>query len=316
MEIPVYVFSGFLESGKTTFIQDALESSEFNSGERTLLLLCEEGEVEYDPDKFFCKNIFIETVDDEKDLTPKKLKDLQLKHKVERVVVEYNGMWMLDSLFMGMPPEWTVAQEMTFFDANTFDAFNRNMRQLTYDKTKSTDLIVVNRCTDKENFDKMKFHKVFRAASRSSQIVYEFGHADVVLDDIEDSLPFDISQDKIVIEDRDYAFWYRDINEEEEKYQGKVIKIKGRSVIGKELEKDKFVFGRHIMTCCIDDVQFGGLVCHYPNAKKKLIHGGWVEITARVKLMEEDLYQGVGPVLLCKNVRKIKPIEPEVATFF
>ena len=52
MEIPVYLFTGFLESGKTTFIQETLEDSGFNMGERTLLLLCEEGEEEYHKSRF------------------------------------------------------------------------------------------------------------------------------------------------------------------------------------------------------------------------------------------------------------------------
>ena len=49
MELPVYLFTGFLESGKTKFIQETLEDSRFNAGERTLLLVCEEGVEEYEP---------------------------------------------------------------------------------------------------------------------------------------------------------------------------------------------------------------------------------------------------------------------------
>ena len=51
-EIPVYLFVGFLESGKTTFIQETFEDPNFDSGDKTLLLVCEEGEVEYQPGKF------------------------------------------------------------------------------------------------------------------------------------------------------------------------------------------------------------------------------------------------------------------------
>ena len=103
MEIPVYLFTGFLESGKTKFIQEALEGPDFNAGERTLLLLCEEGEEEYEPEKFFGKNVFIETVDEEEDLTTELMISLQKKHKVERVIVEYNGMWELDNFYRYMP---------------------------------------------------------------------------------------------------------------------------------------------------------------------------------------------------------------------
>ena len=51
-EIPVYLFVGFLESGKTKFIQETFEDPNFDSGDKTLLLICEEGEEEYNPKKF------------------------------------------------------------------------------------------------------------------------------------------------------------------------------------------------------------------------------------------------------------------------
>lgn len=146
MEIPVYLFTGFLESGKTTFIQEALEGDDFNAGERTLLLLCEEGEEEYHRSKFFGTNVFIEIVDEEEALTAEFLRGLQLKHRVERVIVEYNGMWSLDTLYRNMPQEWLTYQEMLFADASTFTAYNQNMRQLVYDKLKSAEIVVFNRC--------------------------------------------------------------------------------------------------------------------------------------------------------------------------
>ncbi len=58
MEIPVYLFVGFLESGKTSFIQKSLEYSDFNSGENTLYLICEEGIEELDIESLPGKNIY------------------------------------------------------------------------------------------------------------------------------------------------------------------------------------------------------------------------------------------------------------------
>lgn len=313
MEIPVYLFTGFLESGKTTFIQDALEGDDFNAGERTLLLLCEEGEVELEPEKFFGKNVFIEVIDDEKELTPEYLDDLRKMHKAERVIVEYNGMWNLDNFYMNIPGEWVSYQEMFFADATTFLSYNQNMRQLVYDKLKSAELVVFNRC--EKGFDKMPFHKIVRAANRNSQILYEYGPDDVELDQIIDPLPFDLNADLIVVEDRDYAEWYRDINEEAEKYDKKVLQIKGRSVLGGGLDADDFVFGRHVMTCCEDDIQFAGLVCHYEGADKKLEHGGWVTITCEVRFEFHDMYGEEGPVLHCTKVEPAEEAQPEVATF-
>ena len=103
MEIPVYLFTGFLESGKTLFIQDTLEDSRFNAGEKTLLLVCEEGEEEYRPDKFSGRNVTIETIEDAEELTEEHLAGLLAKAGAERVLVEYNGMWNIQQFYDAMP---------------------------------------------------------------------------------------------------------------------------------------------------------------------------------------------------------------------
>ncbi len=45
---PVYMINGFLESGKTEFITYTLAQPYFQVRGKTLLILCEEGENEYD----------------------------------------------------------------------------------------------------------------------------------------------------------------------------------------------------------------------------------------------------------------------------
>ena len=163
-EIPVYLFTGFLGGGKTTFIQDILSTTDFNEGERTLLLLCEEGEEDYDPSKFSYPNVYIETIDDEEDLTQERLAKLEKRHAIDRVVIEYNGMWMLQTLFQNMPPNWLIYQEVCFHDATTFLMYNQNMRQLCFDKMQTAELNIFNRC--EKGFDKMPFHKEVRIANR------------------------------------------------------------------------------------------------------------------------------------------------------
>ena len=313
METPVYLFTGFLESGKTTFIQDALEGPDFNAGERTLLLVCEEGEAEYSPDKFFGKNVFIETLDSEEELNAEHLRELREKHKAERVVIEYNGMWLLEKLLAAMPEGWVIYQEVTFAAAPEFLTYNRNMRQLVFDKLKSAELVVFNRCVRGE-FDKNEFHKIVRVANRKSQIVYEYGPNDAEPDMINDPLPFDIDAAVVDIPEDAFAEWYRDVNDEMEKYSGKTIKVKGRCALGEGLPEDGFVFGRHVMSCCVEDIQFAGLLCIYPQTKK-LKHGSWVDITAEVRIEDTPVYGEAGPVLYCTDVKASLPADPEVATF-
>ena len=317
-EIPVYLFTGFLESGKTRFIQEVLEGREFYSEERTLLLVCEEGEEEYNPSKFYGDSelIKIVSIEEEEDINPVILKQLQIRHHADRVVIEYNGMWLLERLFTNLPENWVIYQEMTFADATTFLSYNQNMRQQVFDKLKTADLVIFNRC-DRSTFTeetKLEFHKIVRVANRRNQIVYEYGPDDTEPDMIVDPLPYDLEADPIVIKEEDFAEWYRDVNEEPDKYQGKRVLIKGRAAQGPGIPEKGFVFGRHVMTCCAADIQFAGLLAIYDRAKS-VKHGGWIDIDALIKVEETPVYGEAGPVLYCNDVKASLPADPEVATF-
>ena len=312
-QVPVYLFTGFLEAGKTKFIQETLEDPRFNQGERTLLLLCEEGVEEYEPDSFSGKNVFIETVESEEDLQPAPLEALLKKHKAERVLVEYNGMWMLDSLYQRMPEAWVVAQEFLFCDANTFPSYNANMRQLVYDKLKSCELVVFNRC--KPTADRMELHKIVRAANRRCDIAYEAPDGKVEYDEIEDPLPFDLNAPVVEIKDEDYALFYADLSEDFEKYDGKTLRYKGLVAKSPRLSSDSFVFGRQLMTCCANDIQFTGLICRWPDAAR-LQKGQWVTVTATVELKWHKGYGKRGPVLTVIDLETAAPPAQPVATFY
>ena len=103
MNIPVYLFTGFLESGKTKFIQETLEDERFNDGTPTLLLLCEEGIEEFDESKFASDKVIIHLIENEEDLREELIASLIKKNKIKRILIEYNGMWQLDSLFQNLP---------------------------------------------------------------------------------------------------------------------------------------------------------------------------------------------------------------------
>ena len=257
-EVPVFLFTGFLESGKTKFIQETLEDKRFNSGERTLLIVCEEGEEEYAPDKFSAPNVFMVNVEEQAELTRANLRKWLDEHDCERCVIEYNGMWMLDDLYQALPEMWMVYQEFFFADARSILSYNANMRNLVYDKLKSAELTVFNRYDD--SIDKMELHKLVRAASRRSDIAYEYADGTVKYDEIEDPLPFDLDAPIVEIGDDDYALWYRDMSEEPKKYENKVVRFKCRYLKRKKVPAGNFIVGRHVMTCCAEDIQFAGLI--------------------------------------------------------
>ncbi len=308
-DIPVYLFTGFLDAGKTRFIRETLEDPRFNKGERTLLLLCEEGEEELGESK----NIFIEPIDDPADINAEKLTELLEKHRAERVLVEYNGMWMLDDLFRALPEGWLVYQEFMFADANSFVSYNANMRQLVYDKLKSCELAVFNRCG--KDVDTMAIHQIVRAVSRRCDIAYEAPDGTVQYDEIEDPLPFDVEAEVIEIADRDFALWYRDLGEEMDKYDGKTVRFKGMVAQSPVLQADCFVIGRMLMTCCEADTQYVGLVCRWPEAKT-LDKGAWVTVTASIEVKWHKGYGRKGPVLTASAIEPCDPPEQQVATFY
>ena len=312
-DIPVYLFTGFLESGKTKFIQETLCDERFNKGEKTLLLVCEEGVEEYEPDEFSGENVFIKIVEEESELSEELLRSFIKETDAERVVVEYNGMWMLDSLYQAMPEEWVVYQEFMFADATTFLTYNQNMRQLTYDKLKSCELVVFNRFT--REMDKMPYHKIVRGASRRADIAYEYAPDDVEYDDIEDPLPFDINAPVIEIGVDDYAIWYRDLTENPSNYEGKTIKVLCRALTRKKLPSKTFIVGRHVMTCCIEDTQFAALVCQWDQASK-VINDSWVTLTAKIHYKFHVAYKQKGPVLTCIELEPAEAPENSIATFF
>ena len=315
VEIPVYLITGFLESGKTRFLQGLLEDSEFNAGERTLILLCEEGIEELEPEEFSFDNVVIQVIDDKDQLNPDRLEQLLAYSGAERVIVEYNGMWMLQELFLNIPENWVIYQEVMFADATTFLTYNTNMRQLVYDKMKSAELIVFNRCVRGE-LDKEQFHKIVRGANRKNQIVYEYGDNDVEPDTIKDPLPYDLNAPVVVIRDADFAEWYRDINEVQKNYHDKTLRIKGRILTDGNLPEGYFVFGRHLMTCCVEDIQFAGLSAKWIARKPDRIkNGDWAVITAKVKVEKDPIYADVGPVLYCTELELCQPANPEVAMF-
>ncbi len=313
MEMPVYLFTGFLEAGKTKCIQETLEDKEFNTGEPLLLICCEEGIEEYDPTSFAHPNVVIETVEEPGDLTAELLSGWEKKHHPKMVLVEYNGMWMLDVFYSHLPENWYVYQEMMFADASSIMTYNANMRTQTVDKLQSCEMVMFNRVSEQQ--DVMELHQLVRAVSRRATIAYEYQDGRIEYDEIEDPLPFDIDAPVIEIKDEDYAEWFRDLSEDMEKYNGKTVRFKGMVARGNNPFDASFAVGRHIMVCCAEDITYRGVVCTgWKGFKVKT--KDWIWITAKIKIERHELYGDVGPVLTATDVQKAEPPAQPVATFY
>lgn len=312
-EIPVYLFCGFLEAGKTKYIQSILEDPRFNKGDGILLLQCEEGEEEYDPSLFAFPNVTVEAFDEAEDLTPERLESRRRRASASLVVVEYNGMWQIEDLYYALPENWMVYQQLTFIDAGTIMNYNANMRQLVFDKIKTSDGIVFNRVKPDE--DVMPYHKLVRDIDRNAQIIYEKSDGSIEYDEIEDPLPFDVNAPVVTVEDRDYALFYRDLGESLPDWHGRTVKFKGMIARNPGLGKNAIIIGRHVMTCCADDIAFSGLVCNF---KRDVPYktGEWLIITAEMRVERHKMYGGEGPVLYAVDAALTSEPKDPLATFY
>ena len=313
-DISVYLFLGFLDSGKTKFIQETLEDARMETGEKTLLLVCEEGDEEYAPERFAVKNVVKITLESADELTEQNMQALTAKHKPQRIVVEYNGTWLLQQFFKAMPESWVINQMMTFFDANTFLNYNANMRQLVFDKVQMTQMVVFNRF--KGEYDKMEFHKVVRGISRRPDIVYEYIGGKPEFDEIEDPMPFDVNAPVIMIEDRDFAWFYRDMAENTAQYVGKTVCFKGMAAVTKKVPKGYVVLGRHIMTCCEADIAYDGFAVKTNGLAEGIKTREWLTVTAKINIEYNSIYRSKGPVLIAEKLERCDPPEERVVTYY
>ena len=309
MNIPVYLMTGLLDAGKTTFINGILEDG-FARQDPTLLLCCEEGEEEYDADVL--QNVTKVTVEDFEELTPAFFRDLERKYRPAQVLMEYNGMWPLVPLFEEkLPVNWQLFQILTFVDARSFELYSRNMGQILMEKLLHADLLVFNRCTPA--LAKQLREKNLRMVNRRADIFLEY--EDGRSEDYNDGsvCPFDLNQTVIDIPDEDFGLFYVDVMDHPANWDGRQVRMK---MVMYHSEKWQGVNcpGRFAMVCCAEDISFLGLV-----AKGELLDSfenrQWIKVRATVKQEEHPAYEGVGPVLYVSSAVPCERPEEEVLSF-
>ena len=312
MDVPVYLFTGFLEAGKTKFIKETMQDENFNDLKRKYLIIqCEEGEEEIEPGEL-PGNVSICTFEREDDLVADRILARQKRAGADVIVVEYNGLWQLDKFYNALPENFLVFQEIFIADSKTILSYNANMRQLVVDKLTSAEMVVFNRVDD--STDKNELHKLVRGVSRKANICYEDVNGEIEFDDIEDPLPYDLNAPVIEIKDEDFAIFYRDMSEEFEKYIGKTVRFKGIVALDASLPKENFAIGRHIMTCCADDISYRGVVAKGMRGMA-LKTRDWVTVEGKLTEEYSALYQSKGPVLTVSSIERAEKPVQEFATF-
>jgi len=305
----VYMINGFLESGKSEFIRYTLEQPYFRIREKTLLILCEEGEVEFDQKLLKKSRTEIELIEEEEDFTPEYLMELEKKHKPERIIIEYNGMWNFKE--MKLPVHWKIEQQITTIDASTFQMYFTNMRSLLAEMLRNSEMIIFNRCDGIR--DLSNFKRNVKAVNQTAEIIFEDSEGEVNAI-MEDELPYDLSQDVLELNDMGYGIWYLDTLDNAYRYENKKLVFLAMVLKPKGFPKDYFVPGRMAMTCCADDMAFLGFACEYEGASK-LTEKSWVKVTATLSWEYWADYKGEGPVLHAISVEPAAAPENEVIDF-
>ena len=249
---PVYVFSGFLDSGKTSAIKEVLYDPRFNEGESTLIIAMEEGDEVYD-DKFKKYAHAIVEYFDFKDFTHAKMQELNKKYAFERVFIEFNGMEDDLKLYAnGFIEEWELAQTLTVFDATKFKLQALNWRQFVYNHVVNAEVAVFNRSDD---CDRKYIRNNLKAINPHLELIFEDkdGNVDKA---IEDDL---FVGDDIYVNDLDYGLWYMDALDNPLKYENKKLSLNVTFLEDLPQYDMALIMGRRAMVCCDNDIADIGL---------------------------------------------------------
>ncbi len=306
--MPLFLINGFLEAGKTQFLQFTMEQEYFQAEGKTLLIVCEEGDTEYDPDLLTETRTSVVYVDSLEELSPARLEELELLYNPERVLMEWNGMWNQEEL--KLPKDWVIYQQVTIIDGSTFELYMKNMKPLLGAMVRNSELIICNRCDEVEDLE--GYRRTLLAMNNKAEIVFEDEQGEIT-EISEADLPYDVSADVIQIGPEAYGIWYIDCMDKQERYKGKVVEFTGMVLKSKNFPKNYFVPGRMAMTCCEADMTFLGYVCKAREAKN-LETRQWVKVRAKIEYEEWQDYGGVGPVLYAQSVEPAEPIK-EIVQF-
>lgn len=304
--MPVFLINGFLEAGKTQFLDFTMNQDYFKTDGKTLLIVCEEGEMEYDERMLKKNRTAAVVIDSLEKMTPQYLNELEVIYRPERVLIEWNGMWNQDEL--RLPEDWTIYQQITIIDGSTFELYSQNMKPLLGAMLRRSELVIVNRCDGLADDKLNTYRRSIRAMSRDGEIVMEDKDGEIDLATLEEDLPYDVNAPVIQIEPKDYGIWYIDCMDQPERYKGKTVEFTAMVLKSPKFPKGVFVPGRMAMTCCEADMTFLGFMCKWPGAEGFKTKQ-WVRVRAKVGVEYQKDYRGEGPVLYGESVEPAQEIK-------
>lgn len=305
----VYMIYGFLESGKTQFINFTLNQDYFYSDDTTLLIVCEEGEEEYDTEALKEKNVVVEVLDDFTDFNLTTLKELDQQYKPERILIEYNGTWSCKEIIL--PSNWEMQQQLITADGTTFETYFANMRVLFADMIRNSELLIMNRCDGLETQKLTGFKRSIKSINPAIEVVFEDADGEIDLPVEDEDLPFDLTAPLVEIKPDQFGIWFVDMWDNPGRYAGKKFHVKAMAMREPGMAKNAFVAGRPAMNCCAEDLVFMGVFCKYDGASK-LVNKQWIDIVFTIVDEFNEEYDGNGPVLYIQELKESAPLQDPI----
>ncbi len=299
-KIPVFFINGILDSGKTSFIIDTIHSDGFDGN--TLLIVCEQGEVEYDEKDL--KNSYktsIQYFKDVSEFNEVKLSNLVKDYEPDRIVIEFNGMWDLTKI--QFPYYLELVQTISFIDTSTFELYFNNMRQKINDMIAFSDATIFTKYDDVTKQIEPYKNALKMMNNRCS--FYVMNQDFRAFNAFEEPLPYDINSEIIQISMDDYVTFYIDTFEHRSRYEDKIVEYDCMVVKTDKLPKNSFIGGRMIMNCCENDTQLYGFLVKYKNSNA-LKDRSWVHIKGKIKIEFSKEYNEDEIIIYAEDVQQIE----------
>ena len=169
--VPIYLITGFLESGKTSFLSFTLQQDYFRTEGKTLLILCEEGEEEYS-EKYLDENgLFLFNIEEREKLNKTFFENCEKIYHPVQVIIEYNGTWDLQEILdEDFPRNWEIQGVYSTVSGETLDMYLKNMRNMLMNQLTESELIIINRCG--ENTDRSAFRRALKIQNPQAQLIF------------------------------------------------------------------------------------------------------------------------------------------------
>lgn len=306
-QLPVFVINGFLEAGKTQFMKFTMQQEYFKTEGNTLLIVCEEGDEEYDEKLLSSTHTTIKYIEDIKDFTIQNMERFTKDVNPERILIEWNGLWEQDKL--EIPDIWFINQMITIYDTSTLDLYikNKDLKAYMGKMLINSELVICNRADNIDEYILSTYHLQIKAMAPNAEIIFE-GEEGEITGDFSINLPYNLDDKKLIIKPEDYGVFYIDIMDRTEKYDTKEVEFTAQVVRPEGIGDDVLITGRRAMTCCEADIRFLGFVCNYRGAKN-FKNKDWVKIKGKIKVEVNKQYRAKGPVIYADEVLFTGPID-------